>query len=201
MALLCCCDLYYRQRIYTVVSVSATPYGHNIAAAGAGGGSVDVSDIEVHGITATIVGCFAGVRFNNDGSISQITGGTGGTFTALGDDDTGYHDNSDSSTGGEVDHTSEWWTENPEATIGEDYQFQVQTIVSGSLDGFNDFGTGVWDDIDLAPKIATTRTGGKGGQGAGTDRAVVTCRIRLKASPFTVLATFDVECISHRGGT
>lgn len=181
------------------MSVSATPYGANTAS-GVAGDSVDVSNIEVHGITTSPAGCFAGVRFNNDGSISQITGGSGATFTTLGSDDTGHHDNADVSTGGEVDHSAEWWTGTPEAAIGASYQFRIASIASGSMDGFNDLGTGTWGDISTAPKIATTRTGGKGGQGAGTDRSVANCEIRLKASPFTVLATFTVDCISHRGG-
>ena len=164
----------------------------------AGGDAVSVSDIEVHSNGQSPPFCRAGVRFNNDGSISQITGGGTEAFTTLGDDDNGFHDNGDVSTGGEVDHSAEWWTGTPEASIGEDYQFRVQTIDSGLLDLYNDFGTGVWGDIDLAPKIGSNRTGGKGGQGAGTDRAIATCQIRLKASPFTVLATFEVDCISHR---
>ena len=171
------------------------------AAVYSSGGYVQVSDIEVHGITITVAGCFSGIRLNNDGSISQITGGSGTSFNTLGDDDTGHHDNTDSSTGGEVDHSAEWWSGTPETAIGELYQFRVASISAGLLDGFNDFGTGTWGDIDLAPKIATTRTGGKGGQGAGTDEATCSCEIRLKASPFTTLATFTVRCISHRGGT
>lgn len=178
-----------------------TCHGGVIASGAAVAGAVDVSDIEVHGANQNISGCFSGIRLNNDGSIDKIVGGTGGTFTKLGDDDTGYHGNGDVSTGGEVNHDGQWWTGEPSASIGELYQFRVQSVDSGSLDGFNDFGTGVYGDIDLAPKIASTRTGGKGGQGLGTDISVSTCQIRLKASPFTVLATFQVTTQSHRGGT
>lgn len=169
-----------------------------VAAAGLSGGEVSVTDIEVHNTGQAVVGAFAGVRFNNDGSIDQITDGTGTTFTALGDDDTGYHDNADVSTGGEVNHSTEWWTANPETDIGTLYQFRVQSEDTGTLNGFNDGGTGTYVDISTAPRIATNRTGGKGGDGAGTTACTCTCQIRLKASPFTVLATFTVRCISHR---
>jgi hypothetical protein len=164
-------------------------------------GAVDVSDIMVHGAVQNISFCRSGVRFNNDGTISRITGGAADVFNTLGDDQTGYHANGDVSSGAEVDHTGQWWTNAPEASIGELYQFRIQTVDSGSFDLYNDFGTGVYGDIDLAPKIGSNRTGGKGGQGLGTDIAVATCQIRLKASPFTVLATFQVTTQSHRGGT
>lgn len=163
--------------------------------------SVSVSDMTVHGATQTIAGCYSGIRLNNDGSIDRITDGTGTTFTKLGDDQHGYHANGDVTDGSEVNHDGQWWTGEPDAAIGELYQFRVQTIDAGSLNGFNDFGTGTYGDIDLAPKIATTRDGGKGGAGLGTTTATVTCQIRLKASPFTVLATFEVITQSHRGGT
>lgn len=167
----------------------------------AAGGAVFVDDIMVHGALQSPPFCRSGIRLNNDGTISRITGGGTEAFNTLGDDQTGYHANGDVSSGAEVDHTGQWWTNAPEANIGELYQFRLQTVVSGSFDLYNDFGTGVWGDIDLAPKIGTNRTGGKGGQGLGTDVGVATCQIRLKASPFTVLATFQVTTQSHRGGT
>ena len=164
-----------------------------------GAGSVVCTDIEVHNTGQGIAGAHAGARFNDDGSIDQITDTTGSTFTALGFDDTGFHDNADVSTGGEVDHSGEWWTANPELIIGESYQIRVASMAVGTFNGFNDPGAvGTWVDIDTAPRFSCTRDGGKGGSGPGTTQATGNMEIRLKASPFTVLATFTLRCISHR---
>jgi hypothetical protein len=154
------------------------------------------TNFEMHSTNASPPNCLAGLRFNDNGYIEKITGGTP-TYTVLTFDDTGYHDNSDVSTGGEVDHEGEWHTGAPAPGVGSDYEMRMISIDSGNIDGFNDFTVlNTWYSLSLNPRIATTRTGGKEGQGAGTDQATCTMEFRKVGGP--LLSTFTVRMISHR---
>lgn len=161
-------------------------------------GTVGVAnDIEVHSTTASPAGCFSGIRFNSDGTMDEISDGSGSTYSALGSDNTGYHDNSDVSTGGEIDHTGEWYSAGPAAGVGSSFDISM-TINTGTFGGINDLGVSVaWFSLGTSREVATTRDGGKGGLGAGTTRATATVQIR-NSTTLTVLTTFDIDCISHR---
>lgn len=155
------------------------------------------NDFEMHSTNASPPWCLAGLRFNSNGHIEKITGGTP-TYAVIGVDDTGYHDNSDVSTGAEVDHEGEWHSGAPATGVGADYEMRMTNIASGSIDGFNDFLVlNTWYPLSSSLSIATNRTGGKGGQGAGTDQATCTIEFR-KIGEVTLIATFTVRMISHR---
>jgi hypothetical protein len=138
------------------------------------GGAVSVTDIVVaNNALSGPPGTPSGVRFNDDGSIDEIEGTQQALiYTQI--------------------HSGEWWTGEPDAGIGASYDVRCLSLTSGSWD-VQAAVVGTYVGIDTAPEWKEVRTGGKGGEGPGTDVCIAQFQIRLGSSPFTVLATFEVD--------
>jgi len=142
---------------------------------GGGGGSVAVTNILIDTVVSSS-SCFSGIEFVDDGSINQ---------------------QSPTSAVYDQTHAGEWWTAEPEASVGADYEVRCQSIDSGSAFLNSGAAVGVWTDF------VVTDSGQWSQQrniksGVGVTETVATFQIRLKASPFTVLDTFEVHLRCER---
>jgi len=121
------------------------------------------------------------VRFDSDGTIQD---NSNNIFTQLGTDLDA------------VDHTSEWWSLNPVVGVGANYDIRCASLVSGSWD-VQAAVVGTWISLSANREWHENRTGGKGGEGIGTDQCIANFEIR-DASSLVVLASFEVDCSATR---
>ena len=113
----------------------------------------------------------SGARFNDNGSIDEITGTIGSRiFTQI--------------------HGGEWFINEPQAGIGSSYDIRVASMAVGFFDG--GASVGVWAGLETNPQWTEQRTGGKGGEGPGTDTATGNMEIR-DGNTLVVVATFTLK--------
>ncbi len=155
-------------------SVSVTAFA-NAAQQGVAG-EVAVTDILVEVVTAGGGSC-TGVSFIDSGELEQAKVTTT-TWSAL-------------------EHNGEWWTLEPVASVGDDYEVRCESIDSGSTFNQEPAAVGTYTDMVATNTIQWNQCRGVKA-GVGTTETVATFQIRLKASPFTVLDTFEVHLRSER---
>lgn len=136
---------------------------------------VNVTDIVTSNTTTAI--CISGARFNDDGSIDEISGVLNTRiYTQI--------------------HTGEWWSGEPEVTIGDDYDIRCLSIDADGPWNVEPAVVGTYVGLDTDPEWAVNAQGGK--IGANTKVITATMQIRLGVSPFTILDTFELDCTAER---
>jgi hypothetical protein len=132
-------------------SVSAFPYG-TIQPPASGGGSVLLTNLTIS--FNSVHPTFARARFNNDGSIDE-NGTEVGDFAQV--------------------HSGEWWTNEPDGSIGDDYEVRLASVSVGVFDVVS-AAVGTWITLD-ADRIYGEQRAGK--EGPGTDTATGVIEIGL----------------------
>jgi len=88
-------------------------------------------------------------------------------------------------------YDAEWWAGHPVTGIGAGFEVRNSNIVSGGWDNAY-AAVGDWVNISNNPWWGITRTGGKGGEGAGSQNIVADFEIRASGGG-PVLASCQVD--------
>lgn len=88
--------------------------------------------------------------------------------------------------------SGEWWSEEPETGIGNDYDIRCASMNGGTLWDIQAAAVGTWINIGAGRNWAMLRTFGKGQEGVGSDHASGNMEIRDVATE-TVQASFVMD--------
>lgn len=136
-------------------------------------GGVFVTDIVEENLSGG--GGHQTIKFFPDGSLGEAEAACSGSFTL---------------------YTAEWWRGYPVLNIGALFEVRVASVSSGVFD-IEAASVGTWIDISAERCWGVQRTGGKGGEGPGTDQVIAIMEIRDIATE-TIRATFNVDLSATR---
>ena len=142
--------------------------------AGSQVGTVVATDFDTDEVlSGGAVPVVSGVRFNPLGNVDEISGRSGGAqiFTNI--------------------HPGEWWSEEPTVGIGADYDIRCEALTSGTW-SLEAAAVGTYVNMS-AERVWRVDALGGGKSPPNSKQCVADFQIRLAVSPFTVLASFEVD--------